>query len=360
MKILFDSQIFDFQKYGGISSYFIQLMLELEKKEINFKLAVKSTFNENFSNYSEINNKKQLNVFGLRRLQFERIKKTNRKLLIDEYKASKKIIYHSTFYFDYLNGIKILHPEVITIHDMIHEEYPQYFSNAKNIIEIKRRKIENCQHIICVSNFTKDKLLEFYPNISNEKLSVIHHGFDIEPVKKVKRKEVLLYMGNRGQYKGFIEFLKLAVNWLKSNQTYQVWCWGSGNFSKYEKTIFSQLGLLSQLKYLDPNFYSKKYVLENASMLILTSFIEGFGLPIIEALHYNCPVVARNIPVFCEVGKEYALFFQNQESLENNFNIVINQDISKKYESLTLLKNYYGRKRMVNQTIEVYKKLLQA
>ncbi|CAG2128617.1 D-inositol-3-phosphate glycosyltransferase [Cupriavidus yeoncheonensis] len=49
---------------------------------------------------------------------------------------------------------------------------------------------------------------------------------------------------------------------------------------------------------------------ENATALIAASTIEGYGLPIVEAAMHQVPVLASDIPVFREVGRDGALYFQ--------------------------------------------------
>jgi glycosyltransferase involved in cell wall biosynthesis len=50
-------------------------------------------------------------------------------------------------------------------------------------------------------------------------------------------------------------------------------------------------------------------VYENSDCLIAASYGEGFGLPLIEASHRRLPIIARDIPVFREVGDGYIHFF---------------------------------------------------
>lgn len=52
-----------------------------------------------------------------------------------------------------------------------------------------------------------------------------------------------------------------------------------------------------------------------STCLIAASYDEGYGLPLIEAAHYNLPVMARDIPVFREVAEDHAYYF-NAESAE--------------------------------------------
>lgn len=51
------------------------------------------------------------------------------------------------------------------------------------------------------------------------------------------------------------------------------------------------------------------FLYKNSKALIMPSMAEGFGLPMIEAMRFGLPVLASDIPVFRETGKEYPLFF---------------------------------------------------
>lgn len=46
------------------------------------------------------------------------------------------------------------------------------------------------------------------------------------------------------------------------------------------------------------------------SALLAASEAEGFGLPLIESAQNNLPIIARDIPVFREIAKEHAFYFQ--------------------------------------------------
>jgi alpha-1,2-rhamnosyltransferase len=51
------------------------------------------------------------------------------------------------------------------------------------------------------------------------------------------------------------------------------------------------------------------YCYTHAKALLFSAIVEGFGLPIIEALHKGLPVFASDIPVFHEVGGAYVSYF---------------------------------------------------
>ena len=122
MNILFDHQIFSIQKYGGISNYFYNLIQNLEtEKSLNVKIFSPLYINEYISNLkstSVTGLKLNLNKFFLN----EFINKTLMNYGISRFKPD---IIHSTYYNIYDTKIK----KILTVYDMIHEKYPNYFKN---------------------------------------------------------------------------------------------------------------------------------------------------------------------------------------------------------------------------------------
>lgn len=54
---------------------------------------------------------------------------------------------------------------------------------------------------------------------------------------------------------------------------------------------------------------SLEYAYANSTALVFPSYVEGFGLPLVEALQRGLPVMASDIPVFREVGGEFMAYF---------------------------------------------------
>lgn len=50
-----------------------------------------------------------------------------------------------------------------------------------------------------------------------------------------------------------------------------------------------------------------------SSALLVSSFAEGFGLPVIEAAQKNLPVIIRDIPVFREIAGDHATYFNGSD-----------------------------------------------
>ena len=74
------------------------------------------------------------------------------------------------------------------------------------------------------------------------------------------------------------------------------------NHSQINKKLFWLEGISDE-------YLNKIY--ESSTCLIVSSEGEGFGLPLIEAAQSNIPIIARDIPVFKEVAKEFAYYFEN-------------------------------------------------
>ena len=55
------------------------------------------------------------------------------------------------------------------------------------------------------------------------------------------------------------------------------------------------------------------YLYQHAKFLAFLSYTEGFGLPIIEAMHYGTPVIAADVPVLREVGGENCVWFRQDD-----------------------------------------------
>jgi glycosyltransferase involved in cell wall biosynthesis len=71
------------------------------------------------------------------------------------------------------------------------------------------------------------------------------------------------------------------------------------------------------------------YLYAHAKGLVLASFAEGFGLPIVEAARRGLAVVCSDIPVFREVGRDGAIYFRvnDPEALADRLKALINGDI---------------------------------
>lgn len=329
MKILYDHQIFTWQKYGGISRYFTEIISNLPK-DVNTEIAIKYSDNEYLKKSELVNGLESLFQpkdhffpgikFPLKRKLFKYIRKTNPESYPDSFTLNKELsiellkkqdfdIFHPTYYDDYFLEYLGKKPFVLTIHDMIHEIYPELM-NDPNISEKKAILAAKAIHIIAVSDRTKNDIVEIL-GISPNKISVVYHANSLTKVTSNNEyipAKFILFVGERHIYKNFIFFVRSIESILKENSNLFVFCVGR-DFSADESQLLFNLGIKHQFisRYCNDEELASLY--KKAIALIFPSYYEGFGIPIIEAFQAGCPVILSNSSCFPEIAQDAALYF---------------------------------------------------
>jgi len=308
MKVFYDYQIFQEQRFGGISRYFYELI----KRNDNYLLPVKYSDNEYLLNDSNFNvlpipKRKKWNVFNRRESNDELNKRSLARY--DQYDLLHPT-YFDPYFLDYI-GDK---PFVLTVHDMITELYPEHFDLDEKIIFWKKQLAEKAARIIAVSNTTKRDLIRFYPHVK-DKVDVVYHGcsflYDSE-VKINLPNNYILFVGNRTIYKNFY-FLVEAIQTvlLKSPDLYLI-CTGP-SFTSNELAFFEKLGLGKKVIHFFANESTLFSFYKYAKLFIYPSLYEGFGIPILEAFKAGCPVLLSKTDAFVEVAGDASLFFDPKD-----------------------------------------------
>ncbi len=324
MKIFFDYRIFFHQNSGGISRYIINLSKQFDKLNKPNFISSPIHFNTMLKDYY----KDKKDIFG--RYIYKKPRFTNSlinylNILITFYNLKKNnpSVYHQTYYGDFLCEKKII--KVVTVHDLIHEKFHQNYGFDKNW-RPKLNSLQQADKIICVSENTKEDLNKFY-DVKNKDVKVIYHGSDHLTSKKnfkekSKRENFILYVGGRGKYKNFRNFIEsYAINYeLKKN--FKVVCFGGGKFNKKEFEIFRDRKIEDQILYKQGSDENLIDLYKKAACLIYPSLYEGFGIPIIEAMSFGCPVVASNSKSLKESCGEFAFLFDPTNLSEISGNII--------------------------------------
>ena len=258
-------------------------------------------------------------------------------------------------------------PFVITVYDLIYEIFGQDNPNENLIRENMRKTIKHSHHIIAISNNTKKDLIKLY-GIDPRKISVVHLGIrnkaiSFKPINSYSLPEkYLLFVGNRGGYKNFIPLVSSISRFLIQNGIFLV-CIGGGPFTKKEQTILKEIQVSEKIiliPYLEDSLLFKMY--KNALAFIFPSKYEGFGIPILEAMNYGCPMLLSNVSSLPEIGSDAALYFDpyNPESiLENLHNIYSSQELRE-----SLIAKGFARVKLFHwgntyqNTMQVYEKVL--
>lgn len=279
IRLHYDDIIYKLQRQGGISRYWQELTTIIRESNI-FKIT--NTKGNNFYRYLPV------------------------------YTSSD--IFHSSYYRLPINTNTNL-KKVVTIHDLTYElGFIKSFNKSLNILQLKLA-IKTSDAIICVSENTKKDLLLIYPDLINhQNIYTVSHGsslkFDVNlnlqpPIKIAKSinsiKRYIIFVGKRVKYKNFeaaiIGFFESCLPKLG----FSMICVGS-KFSETEHKLIKTLNLQDKiLVFENATNQELNYLYQNAFALVYPSLYEGFGLPPLEAMNCNCPVIASNTSSIPEV-----------------------------------------------------------
>ena len=348
MKILYDHQIFELQRYGGISRYFQEL---INHSEGLFDTEISGVF---------FNNEYLKSNLKPKRIYFQSIEKRNNKDSLKKIKNADYSVLHSTYYDTYYLR-KIHKPFVVTIHDMIPEIFLRYFYNNVELIRNKRILMEKAAQIIAVSHHTRNDILRIYPEIPAEKITVIHHGQSFAVSESItEKKNYILYVGVRRFYKNFVRFIKAVSDILLKYDLHLI-CTGSP-FDEDETALIEKFNIKNRVesKFVSEEELKKLY--EEALCFVFPSLYEGFGIPVLEAFSQNCPCLLSSASCFPEIGENAAEYFDPNsiDSMRNAIEKVIHSESLQKdmiAKGKEVLKKYSWRK-SAEQHSEVYKSII--
>lgn len=370
MKIIFDGLIYYLQEQGGISRYFDELIGGLSKIDDCevILLMRKNKINKVF------NDKVKIEIINSKI-------RTNRKFLkyIDIFKdriivnkfLNNKDFFDAVFHYSYYSFYKSLKiKSVVTVHDFVHEKFPDFFSGLLNKVYLfnKFKSINKADKLIAISQQTKKDLIDIY-KVVDDKIDVVYHGinksfnvlsFDEKKEflnKKNILKPFLLFVGNRRLYKNFLFFLEVFALWNKDFK-FDLFCVGGGDFNKQENDKIKELGLNDSVKLflnVEENDLISFYNCSKA--FVYPSLYEGFGLPILEGLSCGALVLASDIPVFREIGQDSLIYFnpKDKESLIIAMNKILINNTFDQDKVNNLLKKFNWENTIL-KTLDVYKK----
>jgi glycosyltransferase involved in cell wall biosynthesis len=353
MKILYDHQIFEAQKFGGISRYFYELI----KRNNDCLFSIK--FSENEYLLSE-NKYKNILLPNPRKKSFFR-KQSNMDLSKEMIGRGEYDLFHPTYFDPYFLESIGSKPFVLTVHDMINELFPEHYPLDEDMVFYKKELIKKAKRIIAVSNTTKRDLLRFYP-FAKDKVDVVYHGcsFEFNQPNKIQLPDnYLLYVGKRDVYKNFYFFVESIQSVLTENKDLYLLCTGPG-FDKEELIYFEKLGLKNKILHFYANDSNLSSFYMNARMFIYPSLYEGFGIPILEAYKSKCPVILSKTDAFIEVGADSSLFFdpKDPESLRDAVNLLLSKEAIRKdlIEKGSEVEKKFSWDISFDKTCEVYRK----
>lgn len=269
-------------------------------------------------------------------------------------------------------------PFVVTIHDLIIHHFPTgqastlplpiYLAKVfgyKSVIQIAALR---AKHILTVSHATKKEIVD-HLKIHNQKITVITEGSSMNPTEKsmdspVKNKKYFLYVGNAYPHKN-LERLLRAFKSVVTNRgaVYLVMVGKKDYFYNRILEKVNQMGLTDNVIFVysaTDEELSSFY--KNALALVMPSFMEGFGLPVLEAMSQKCPILVSDIPAFRELCHDTAYYFNPYDisEIQSRMEKTLTQEISRSRRQVLQAverSKSYSWKKMAVETRKVYEEV---
>jgi len=266
-------------------------------------------------------------------------------------------------------------PFVVTIHDLIINHFPTGKAStlASPIYKMKlaaykviiKRAAQKAKKIITVSNATKEEVID-HLKINENKIEVIYEAANLaishEP-RAISRKygKYFLYVGNAYPHKNLERLIQAFNKTSKDYKDLKLILVGKKDYfyQRLEKENISDRIV----------FYGKatddelSFLYSNAIVLVAPSLMEGFGLPVLEAMSLKCLVIASDIPAFREIAQDEILYFnpKDVDDISNKLKGIVKNE--EKYKKEKLDKAFEKTKKFsweksAKETLKVYEEVL--
>ena len=172
--------------------------------------------------------------------------------------------------------------------------------------------------IFCISETTKNDIVKYY-HIDESKIincycgvdETDYIGDDIENKYIDKNEKYFLYIGDMRKNKNMFNMIEGFFLYCEKNIDANEMLYIAGkkgeeyiNLKKMiDKSVYKNR--VRFLGYISEN--DKSYLYKNAEAILLLSFYEGFGIPVIEAMRHYKPIITSNCSSMREIGEGAAI-----------------------------------------------------
>jgi glycosyltransferase involved in cell wall biosynthesis len=360
MRVTYDHQIFSQQVYGGVSRYFFEVARRIRTFD-RYSVEVLSPVFVN--KYLKADS--SLKVWGIFVNQLPRprrvVQSLNGEIVRWKLHHEQPDIVHETYYL----GRKLAPSNsrtVLTVYDMIHEKFPQFFPADDKTRQIKKAAVARADHVICISENTRADLIDLL-GVSREKTSVTHLAHTVsaqktEPLNRPGNRPYIAYVGVRFGYKNFVGFIRAFGESTFLRSTFSIVCFGGGAFTPEEREEMTRVGLQAdQVILMNGADEILQSVYRGAEAFAYPSLYEGFGLPPLEAMSAECPVVCSRTSSLPEICGDAAEYFDptEPESIATSIEHAVSSTRRKELVALGLLQiQKFSWDHCATQTAAVY------
>lgn len=239
--------------------------------------------------------------------------------------------------------------QVVTVHDLTYEKYPDVVEE-KNLAYLRKivpRSVSRADLILTVSESVKNDIVDKF-GIDEQKVHVTpipptnEYFVDSDrPVRStygIPTKEYILFASTIEPRKNLDILLDAYASLPAELQNKLSLVVAGGRGWKSDKVHEKLISLQKEYPNIVTTGYYDQHdapaLFQQASIFVMPSLYEGFGMPLLEAMASQTPTIASDIPVFREVCGDASLFFDPKDhlALAGHISLVIND--SKLSESL--------------------------
>lgn len=281
-----------------------------------------------------------------------------------------------TLHFTYFS-FPILYPKkfIATVHDttLFHHKTGKASTRNPMFYEIKhfifryvfRKQIDKSECIITPTNVVKKDIINLFGKKYLNKIQTIYEGVTYEfnnkkPIQRddrVHNLKYFLYVGNFFPHKNVERLIKAFS---EINSSYKLVLLGPNDyFSDRINRMIQKIKMNRKIIFFkNVRIENLPYYYKNAKAFVHPSLSEGFGLPLIEAYYFGCPILASNIKVFKEILDDNYMSFNpySVQDIKTKLQKFILNPVLK-YEKNEIMKKF-SFKSMTDQTYELYNKTL--
>ncbi len=215
---------------------------------------------------------------------------------------------------------------ITTVHDLTYLYFPELVE-AKNLAHLRRvvpRTLKHADLILTVSQAVKNEIIKEF-HINPDKIlalpipvSDLFRDFNpktttIQLPAELQNQKYISFVGNFEPRKNLPTLIQAYLQLPKNlRQDYKLVIAGSQSWSNQQAQALIDEANQDQPTILQLSGLSDEEIanlLHRSSLHILPSLYEGFGMPIVEAMTVNTPVIASDIPVLHESSGGSAVYF---------------------------------------------------
>ncbi|MGB3077209.1 MAG: glycosyltransferase family 1 protein [Chitinophagales bacterium] len=213
-------------------------------------------------------------------------------------------------------------PQVTVMHDLAFEHFPDHVPamTMRYYKYYMPRFAKKAKRIATVSEYSKQDIVKIY-GVAPEKIDVVYNGSNelFKPLKKEEQEVVkqqfttgdpyFIYAGALQPRKNIINLFKAFDFFKKSNHCNIKLVMAGRNWS-YDEAMKVHAAMQFKEEVIFPGHLTRldlSRLMGAAEALVYVSLFEGFGIPIVEAMHCDVPVITSNISSMPEVAGDSGL-----------------------------------------------------